>query len=101
MDEVLGEKPFISNDDITKLRFTTMFIKESLRMYPPVPQITRTVVKPVSIDGLRIPENSSVAVSKPTCLKNFIIGLLTVMIFTDDPECNCLHLQNFLHDSMP
>ena len=98
MDEVLGEKPFISNDDITKLRFTTTFIKESLRMYPPVPQITRTVVKPVTIDGLRIPENSSVAVSEPTCLN---IGLLTVIIFTDDPKCNCLHLQNFLHDSMP
>lgn len=63
VDGVIGKKSYISNDDITKLPFMTSLIKETLRMYPTVSQIARDVVKPVQVDGMSIPADTTVLVS--------------------------------------
>ncbi|KND04552.1 uncharacterized protein SPPG_00277 [Spizellomyces punctatus DAOM BR117] len=41
VDGVLDGKTELEHDELGKLPFTTMFVKECLRMYPPVPLISR------------------------------------------------------------
>ena len=44
-------------DDLSKLVFTTMCIKESLRIHPPVPAIGRTLIRDVKLpDGSVLPK---------------------------------------------
>ncbi|XP_072041937.1 cytochrome P450 4F3-like [Amphiura filiformis] len=58
------EHPELEWDDLNSLPFTTMFIKESLRMHSPVPGIIRVLVKEVQFpDGMVLPEGTPVAVS--------------------------------------
>ena len=42
-------------DDLTKLTYTTCFIKETMRMYTPVPSLTRKLSEPVTVQGVRFP----------------------------------------------
>ena len=49
----------ITRDDLSQLPFLTMFIKESLRFHPPVPEIARTLVKDVTLpNGLLLPKGT-------------------------------------------
>ncbi|XP_072025349.1 uncharacterized protein, partial [Amphiura filiformis] len=58
------EKTELEWDDLNSLPFTTMFIKESLRLYAPVPQIARTLVKDTSFpDGTMLPKGTYCIVS--------------------------------------
>ena len=59
----MGQKTYITSDDITKLPFMTSVIKETLRMYPPVPNIARDILKPMEVDGMVFPQDSTVVVS--------------------------------------
>lgn len=44
-------------DDLGKIPYTTMCIKESLRLYPPVPGISRQLSKPIIFcDGRSLPK---------------------------------------------
>uniref|UniRef100_A0A674EBD7 aromatase n=1 Tax=Salmo trutta TaxID=8032 RepID=A0A674EBD7_SALTR len=44
-------------EDLSKIPYTTMCIKESLRLYPPVPGISRKITKPITFfDGRTVPE---------------------------------------------
>ncbi|XP_076814409.1 cytochrome P450 4F4-like [Clavelina lepadiformis] len=45
---VLGDKEFISWDDVAKLSYLTMFIKEVLRLHPPVFTIARKLSRPLT-----------------------------------------------------
>lgn len=54
---VCGEEK-IAADQIGALRLTQQVLKESMRLYPPVPAISRIAVKPVSLSGLDIPQDS-------------------------------------------
>ena len=58
----MGQKTYITSDDITKLPFMTSVIKETLRMYPPVPNIARDILKPMEVDGMVFPQDSTVIV---------------------------------------
>ncbi|NXY59006.1 CP4B1 protein, partial [Callaeas wilsoni] len=53
---ILGDRDTIEWDDLGKMTYTTMCIKESLRLFPPVPNVTRQLSKPVTFpDGRSLP----------------------------------------------
>lgn len=59
LDEVLdGETPTMA--DIPELTYTEQVVKESMRLYPPVPGIIREPVKPDIIGGYEIPAGATV-----------------------------------------
>ncbi|XP_060945739.1 cytochrome P450 4B1-like [Limanda limanda] len=62
--EVLQDKDTIEWDDLKKIPYTTMCIKESLRLYPPIPLMARQLTKPMTFcDGRTLPEGFLVVTS--------------------------------------
>jgi len=50
-------------EDLSKIPYTTMFIKESLRLYPPVPGMSRITTKTITFfDGRTLPAGLSLMV---------------------------------------
>ncbi|XP_070822229.1 cytochrome P450 4B1-like [Chaetodon trifascialis] len=57
--QVLEGKDTVEWEDLSKLPYTTMCIKESLRLYPPVPGMSRNITKPITFfDGRTLPAGS-------------------------------------------
>ncbi|XP_058537031.1 cytochrome P450 4A4-like isoform X3 [Ochotona princeps] len=57
IQSILGDGASLSWDHLDKMPYTTMCIKEALRIYPPVPSITRKLSKPVTFpDGRSLPK---------------------------------------------
>uniref|UniRef100_A0A8C8VEP7 Uncharacterized protein n=1 Tax=Pelusios castaneus TaxID=367368 RepID=A0A8C8VEP7_9SAUR len=62
--EILGDRDTIQWDDLGRMTYSTMCIKESLRLYPPVPAVSRQLIKPITFfDGRTLPEGVEVGVS--------------------------------------
>ncbi|XP_010608553.1 cytochrome P450 4B1 [Fukomys damarensis] len=60
--EILGDQDSFQWDDLGKMTYLTMCIKESFRLYPPVPQVYRQLSKPVDfVDGRSLPAGSLVS----------------------------------------
>jgi cytochrome P450 len=62
VDDVLAGRP-VTADDIGKLSYTTMVIKEALRLYPPAYVLGRVAPAGDTIAGHRLPPGSIVLVS--------------------------------------
>ncbi|XP_041126884.1 cytochrome P450 4B1-like [Polyodon spathula] len=61
---VLAGKDTMDWEDLSKIPYTTMCIKESLRLSPPVPGISRKLTKPLTFcDGKTLPEGSLVGIN--------------------------------------
>ena len=63
---VLGDRETIEWRDLDELKFTAMCIKESMRLYPPVPFISRILNEDLKVDDYVIPKG--VAVNIPIIL---------------------------------
>ncbi|XP_077133460.1 cytochrome P450 4A5-like [Ranitomeya variabilis] len=76
---VLGGRDTVEWEDLGKIPYTTMCIKESLRLYPPVPGVARKLSKPITFcDGRSLPEGATVILS--------IYCINRCSIFWKDPE---------------
>ncbi|XP_077005871.1 cytochrome P450 4A11 [Tamandua tetradactyla] len=57
IQSLLGEETSITWDHLDQIPYTTMCIKEALRLYPPVPHIGRELSKPITFpDGRSLPK---------------------------------------------
>ncbi|XP_074852637.1 cholesterol 24-hydroxylase isoform X2 [Carettochelys insculpta] len=59
VDEVIGAKRDIDYEDLGKLQYLSQVLKESLRLYPPIPGTVRWTAKEKVIEGVRIPANTT------------------------------------------
>lgn len=62
IDEVVGNKKCITYDDIGKLTYLSMTIKETLRLYPVASGTTREVLTEHTFNGHKMPANTTYAV---------------------------------------
>ena len=55
LDEVLGSRLEINYEDLPKLKYTSCVIKETLRLWSPVPSFSRVSNCEFKINGYQIP----------------------------------------------
>ncbi|NXY24484.1 CP4B1 protein, partial [Atrichornis clamosus] len=76
---ILGDRDTIEWEDLGKMSYTTMCIKESLRLFPPVPSVSRQLSKPVTFpDGRSLPAGCQIALN--------IFGIHRNRDVWEDPE---------------
>ncbi len=63
LDEVLGDRPATA-DDLGALIYTRHIVKESLRLYPPIPGFFRQVTADYAVDGTTIPADHVIVMSQ-------------------------------------
>ncbi|NWV43453.1 CP46A hydroxylase, partial [Grantiella picta] len=63
VDEVLGAKRDVDYEDLGKLTYLSQVLKESLRLYPPVSGTLRRLEKEHTINGIRIPADTTIFLS--------------------------------------
>ncbi|XP_077306432.1 cytochrome P450 4B1-like [Lithobates pipiens] len=77
--EVLGDRKTVEWDDLGKMPYTTMCIKESMRLYPPVPGIARELTSPITFcDGRSLPKGINILLS--------LFAINRCSSLWDDPE---------------
>ena len=64
IDRVLGERTDVTYQDVTDLKYCSALFKETLRLFPPVPQIGRKIKDKMTVNGLEIPKDSTLIVIK-------------------------------------
>ncbi|NXA06509.1 CP4B1 protein, partial [Sapayoa aenigma] len=76
---ILGDRDTIEWEDLGKMTYTTMCIKESLRLFPPVPSVSRQLSKPITFpDGRSLPAGCLVGLN--------IFGIHRNRDVWEDPE---------------
>ncbi|XP_072023570.1 cholesterol 24-hydroxylase-like [Amphiura filiformis] len=60
IDAVIGDKTYISYEDINKLEYTMQVLKETLRLWPPVVGMSRQLVCDIDVEGYTVQAGSSV-----------------------------------------
>ncbi|NWS55775.1 CP4B1 protein, partial [Chunga burmeisteri] len=64
IQSILGDRDTIEWEDLGKMTYTTMCIKESLRLFPPVFSVSRYLSKPVTFhDGRSLPAGCQVGLN--------------------------------------
>ncbi len=71
IDRVIGARTEITHDDLCQLHYTGCFYKETLRLYPPIPEIARFTRKSFKINDIEIPKNSWIQVSTYVSGRNY------------------------------
>ena len=61
--EVLGDRNIENNNDIDRLEYLNMVIKETFRLFPPVPIIIRRMEKETELEGRVFPAGTTTIVS--------------------------------------
>ncbi|NWX81415.1 CP46A hydroxylase, partial [Nothoprocta ornata] len=83
VDEVIGAKRHIDYEDLGKLKYLSQVLKESLRLYPPIPGTLRWTETETVVDGIKIPANTTLNFS------TYIMGRMEKFFkdpLTFDPE---------------
>jgi cholesterol 24(S)-hydroxylase len=62
IDRVLGTRRTVTFQDVSELKYCSAIFKETLRLFPPVPLISRKSNKKFHINGVEIPKNSLIFV---------------------------------------
>lgn len=66
-------------EDLSKLEYTFMCVKESMRLYPPVPNVSRCAEKDITLpDGRVIPKGTSVKTTKNHLHVSIVFGLIEI-----------------------
>ncbi|XP_028667982.2 cytochrome P450 4B1-like [Erpetoichthys calabaricus] len=64
IQDVLSGEETMDWDHLSKIPYTTMCIKESLRLCPPVPEVARKLTKPIKFpDGRTLPEGFLIGIA--------------------------------------
>lgn len=58
IDRVLGERTEVTYQDVNDLKYCSAIFKESLRLYPPAPQVFRITPEEVKIGEYLIPKDT-------------------------------------------
>ncbi|XP_033626983.1 cholesterol 24-hydroxylase-like [Asterias rubens] len=66
VDAVLGDDGYVSFEDLSKLKYTTAVLKETLRFHCPVTSVMRTTPKEVVWNGIKLPTDTLINV----CIMN-------------------------------
>ncbi|XP_068095126.1 cytochrome P450 4B1-like [Hyperolius riggenbachi] len=62
--EILGDRDTVDWEDLGKMPYCTMCIKEAMRLYPPVPGVARELMSPITFpDGRSLPKGTVVLLS--------------------------------------
>ncbi|XP_006839790.1 PREDICTED: cytochrome P450 4A11-like [Chrysochloris asiatica] len=71
IQSLLGDRAIITWDHLDQMPYTTMCIKEALRIYPPVPIVSRVLSKPITFpDGRSLPKGITVSLNFHTLHHN-------------------------------
>ena len=63
VNEILSRKEHFEYDDLADLKFTTRFIKESMRMLSPVSGTGKRLAKPMIIEGVEFPAGTMIEIN--------------------------------------
>ncbi|KAL3862090.1 hypothetical protein ACJMK2_008084 [Sinanodonta woodiana] len=63
LDSVLQGREMVEWDDLRKMEYLTMVIKEGMRFHSPVPSISRKLTKDLELEGQRFPAGTTVSVN--------------------------------------
>ncbi|XP_060067286.1 cytochrome P450 4F4-like [Ylistrum balloti] len=60
--EIMGDGDVVKWDDLPRMKILHLFLKETMRMYSPVPVISRTLKEPLEVDGVTLPASVDVMI---------------------------------------